>query len=166
MEINNTPQIAETLHNDLEYENLWKVHTGNKKPQQLSAGFARGTQLGVKMSPQVKRIGCSNLKMLIEGDKLLISDFDTYSELTTFVQDKNSFVIETTGENMGVMQLIGVATLILIKKIANKENYQNYLTIIDELYGDKIERTSKAYFLGWFVQNNNTITNYIDGIKQ
>jgi hypothetical protein len=83
-----------------------------------------------------------------------------------YVQDKNSFVIETTGENMGMMQLIGVATLILIKKIANKENYQNYLVIIDELYGDKIERTSKAYFLGWFIQNNNTITKYIDGIKQ
>ena len=65
VEINNTPQIADTLHADLEYENLWKVFTGNKKPQQLSAGFARGVQLGLKMSPQVKKIGTSNLKTLI-----------------------------------------------------------------------------------------------------
>jgi hypothetical protein len=106
VEINNTPQIADTLHNDLEYENLWKVFTGNKKPQQLSAGFARGIQLGLKMSPQVKRIGCSNLKMMIEGDKLLINDFDTISELTTFVAEKNSFAAEEGANDDLVMSLV------------------------------------------------------------
>jgi len=106
VEINNTPQIAEILHAELEYENLWKVFTGNKKPQQLSAGFARGVQLGLKMSPQVKRIGCSNLKMLIEGDKLVIQDFDTISELTTFVQDKNSFAAEEGANDDLVMTTV------------------------------------------------------------
>lgn len=91
VEINNNPQVADFIHSDLEYENLLKVFTGNKKPQQLSAGFARGIQMGLKMSPQVKSVGCSNLKTLIEGDKLTISDFDTYSELTTFEQHKTSF---------------------------------------------------------------------------
>lgn len=106
VEINNTPQIAEILHAELEYENLWKVFTGNKKPQQLSAGFARGVQLGLKMSPQVKRIGCSNLKMLIEGDKLQINDFDTISEMTTFVQDKNSFAAEEGANDDLVMTTV------------------------------------------------------------
>jgi hypothetical protein len=106
VEINNTPQIAEILHAELEYENLWKVFTGNKKPQQLSAGFARGVQLGLKMSPQVKRIGCSNLKMMIEGDKLQINDFDTISELTTFVQDKNSFAAEEGANDDMVMTTV------------------------------------------------------------
>jgi len=106
VEINNTPQIAEILHAELEYENLWKVFTGNKKPQQLSAGFARGVQLGLKMSPQVKRIGCSNLKMLIEGDKLQVNDFDTISELTTFVQDKNSFAAEEGANDDLVMTMV------------------------------------------------------------
>jgi hypothetical protein len=106
VEINNTPQVAETLHSDLEYENVWKVFTGNKKPQQLSAGFARGIQMGLKMSPQVKRIGCSNLKALIEGDKLIINDFDTYSELTTFVAQKNSFAAEDDANDDLVMSLV------------------------------------------------------------
>ena len=79
---------------DFEYENLLKVFTGNKKPQQLSAGFARGIQLGVKMSPQVKKIGCANLKTLIEGNKLIVNDFNTYSEYTTFVANKTSFAAE------------------------------------------------------------------------
>jgi hypothetical protein len=106
VEINNTPQIADTLHADLEYENLWKVFTGNKKPQQLSAGFARGVQLGLKMSPQVKKIGTSNLKTLIEGDKLLINDFTTYSELTTFVENKNTFAAEQGANDDLVMGLV------------------------------------------------------------
>lgn len=94
VEINNNPQVAELIHQDFEYENLLKVFTGNKKPQELSAGFARGIQMGLKMSPQVKKIGCSNLKTLIEGNKLIINDFDTYSELTTFVANKTSFAAE------------------------------------------------------------------------
>ena len=109
VEINNTPQVADILHNELEYENLWKVFTGNKKPQQLSAGFARGVQLGLKMSPQVKRIGCANLKMLVEGDKMVINDFDVISELTTFVQDKNSFSAEEGSNDDLVMCLVTFA---------------------------------------------------------
>ena len=124
VEINNTPQIADTLHIELEYENLWKVFTGNKKPQQLSAGFARGIQLGIKMSPQVKRIGCSNLKTLIEGDKLLINDFDTYSELTTFVAKKNSFEAEDDATDDLAMTLVlfgWVTTQKYFKEIVNHD---------------------------------------------
>jgi len=106
VEINNNPQVADSLHADFEYENLWKIFTGNKKPQQLSAGFARGIQMGLKMSVQVKAIGCSNLKTLIEGDKLVINDFDTYSELTTFVQQKNTFKAEEGANDDTVMTLV------------------------------------------------------------
>ena len=106
VEINNNPQVADTLHQDLEYENLLKIYTGNKKPQQLSGGFARGVQMGLKMSPQVKAIGCSNLKTLIESDKLQINDFTTYSELTTFVQQKNTFKAEEGTNDDMVMSLV------------------------------------------------------------
>jgi hypothetical protein len=124
VEINNTPQVADIIHQDLEYENLWKVFTGNKKPQQLSAGFARGIQLGVKMSPQVKRIGCSNLKTLIEGDKLIINDFDTISELTTFVAQKNSFAAEDGANDdmvMGLVMFGWITTQKYFKEIVNHD---------------------------------------------
>lgn len=106
VEINNNPQVADFIHADLEYENLLKVFTGNKKPQQLSAGFARGIQMGLKMSPQVKQVGCSNLKTLIEGDKLIIQDFDTYSELTTFEQYKTSFAAAEGANDDMAMTLV------------------------------------------------------------
>jgi hypothetical protein len=98
VEINNNPQVADIIHQDFEYENLWKIFTGNKKPQQLSSGFGRGVQMGLKMSVAVKRVGCSNLKTLVESNKLLIPDFDTLSELTTFTANKTSFAAED-GEN-------------------------------------------------------------------
>ena len=45
--------------------------------QVLGGGFSgRGNQLGLRMTKGTKKIGTSNLKSLIEGDKLLISDFD------------------------------------------------------------------------------------------
>jgi hypothetical protein len=124
VEINNNPQVADSLHADFEYENLWKIFTGNKQPQQLSSGFARGIQMGLKMSPQVKKIGCANLKTLIEGDKLLIRDFDTYSELTTFVADKQSFKAEEGANDdlvMGLVMFSWLTTQKYFKEIVNHD---------------------------------------------
>lgn len=106
VEINNTPQIADTLHQDLEYENLIKIETGNKKAQAMGTGFGRGIQMGLKMSTQVKRIGCSNLKTLIENNKLIINDFDTISQLTTFIQKHNSFQADEGANDDIVMTLV------------------------------------------------------------
>ena len=106
VEINNNPQIAETLHTDLEYENVIKVITGNKKAQQISAGFGRGVQMGVRMTPLVKRVGCSNLKTLIESDKLIINDFDTIAELTTFVAGRSTFEADDGANDDMVMTLV------------------------------------------------------------
>ncbi len=124
VEINNNPQVADSLHADFEYENLWKIFTGNKQPQQLSSGFARGIQMGLKMSPQVKKIGCANLKTLIEGDKILIKDFDTYSELTTFVADKQSFKAEEGANDdlvMGLVMFSWITTQKYFKEIVNHD---------------------------------------------
>ena len=124
VEINNNPQVADIIHQDLEYENLWKIFTGNKKPQQLHSGFGRGVQMGVKMSPAVKRVGCSNLKTLIEGDKLQVVDFDTISELTTFVANKTSFAAEGDANDDMAMTLVlfaWAATQKYFKEIVNHD---------------------------------------------
>ena len=62
--------------------------------QKISAGFKKNSKLGVKMTNQIKSIGCSNLKSLVEADKLIIQDFDTISELTSFVASHSSFSAE------------------------------------------------------------------------
>jgi len=94
IEVNNTPQVADVLIEDLGYENVFRVKSGNKKAQQVCLQWGKNTASGVKMTPLVKRIGCSMLKTLIENDKLVINDFETISELTTFVQEGPSYKAE------------------------------------------------------------------------
>ena len=85
-------QVASIIQFDLEYQNLLMCAMRGRAGQVMGSGFSGGrAQLGVKMSKTVKKIGCSNLKALIEEDKLLISDYETIAELTTFVQKKDSF---------------------------------------------------------------------------
>jgi hypothetical protein len=88
-------QVADIIQFDLEYENLLMVAMRGRAGQQLGQGFSgKKTQLGVKMSTAVKQVGCSNLKALIEEDKLIISDYDTIAELTTFIVKGQSFSAE------------------------------------------------------------------------
>jgi len=83
-------QVADIIHNDLEYENMIWVGSNNKYGQVLSSSGKNAT-LGVRTTLPVKRIGCSTLKSLIEENKLLIFDTDIISEFSTFVESKNSF---------------------------------------------------------------------------
>jgi hypothetical protein len=88
-------QVADIIQFDLEYENLLMAAMRGRAGQQLGQGFSgKKTQLGVKMSSAVKQVGCSNLKALIEEDKLVIPDYDTIAELTTFIVKGQSFAAE------------------------------------------------------------------------
>ncbi|AOO18386.1 terminase large subunit [Cyanophage S-RIM12_Sn_31_0910] len=88
-------QVADIIQFDLEYENLLMAAMRGRAGQQLGQGFSgKKTQLGVKMSSAVKQVGCSNLKALIEEDKLLIPDYETIAELTTFIVKGQSFAAE------------------------------------------------------------------------
>ena len=63
--------------------------------QVVGQGFSgKKTQLGVKMSKTVKKVGALNLKTIVEGDKLIFNDYEIISELTTFIQKNNSFEAE------------------------------------------------------------------------
>ena len=88
-------QVADIIQFDLEYENLLMCAMRGRAGQVVGQGFS-GTkvQLGVKMSTTVKKTGCSNLKQLIEDDKLIFRDYDIMAELTTFIQKKQSWEAE------------------------------------------------------------------------
>ena len=88
-------QGASILFYDLEYENLLMVAMRGRAGQIVGSGFSGvKTQLGVKMSTTTKKVGCSNLKTLVEEDKLVFMDYNIISELTTFIQKKQSFEAE------------------------------------------------------------------------
>ena len=79
-------QVADTLQYDLEYDNLIMVNQRGRSGQIAGTGFSgRQSQLGLRTTKAVKKIGCSNLKTLIAHDKLIIQDFDIISELSTYI---------------------------------------------------------------------------------
>ena len=85
-------QVATTLQYDLEYDNLIMASMRGRAGQILGGGFSGGrAQLGVRTTKAVKRIGCSNLKQLIEDNKLIIEDLDIISELSTYIVKGQSF---------------------------------------------------------------------------
>jgi len=88
-------QVASILQYDLEYQNLLMCSMRGRDGQIVGQGFSGNkTQLGVKMSKTVKKVGSLNLKTMIEEDKLMFCDYDIISELTTFISKSNSFEAE------------------------------------------------------------------------
>jgi len=107
-------QVASILNYDLEYQNVLMCSMRGRAGQIVGQGFSgKKTQLGVKMSKTVKKVGCLNLKTLIEEDKLLIKDYDIISELTTFIQKHNSFEAEEGCNDDLAMCLVIYAWLVL-----------------------------------------------------
>ena len=85
-------QIAEALQFELEYDNLLMTTQRGRAGQILGAGFSgRGSGFGVKMTKQIKKIGCANIKTLIESDKVLIQDFNIIEEMSTFIRKGQSW---------------------------------------------------------------------------
>jgi len=88
-------QVASIIQYDLEYQNLLMCSMRGRAGQIVGQGFSgKKTQLGVKMSKTVKKVGSLNLKTLIEENKLIFSDYEIISELTTFISKSNSFEAE------------------------------------------------------------------------
>jgi len=88
-------QVASIMHYDLEYDNILMAAMRGRAGQVVGTGFSgKKSQLGVRMTAAVKKLGCSNLKTMMEDDKLLTTDYEIISELTTFAQKGNSFEAE------------------------------------------------------------------------
>lgn len=138
VEVNSSEQVAHILYNDYEYENMIMVNrTANG--QVISGGFGGGkTQFGVVTDKKVKRIGCSNFKSLVEEKKLHITDADIISEISTFIQVKNSFAADDGYHDDLVMPLVlfsWAMTNPYIKELSNinirQVMYENQMKAIE-----------------------------------
>jgi len=107
IETNSSEQVAHILHNELEYGNLVFVNRSTKTGQVVSGGFGGGkTQLGVNTDKRVKRIGCFTFKSLLEEKKLLVFDADVISEISTFIQVRDSYQADEGYHDDLVMPLV------------------------------------------------------------
>jgi len=92
VEINdNGQQIADILHHDYEYEHIIFTSVKGRAGQVIGGGFSSSVQRGVRTTKQVKRIGCSTAKTMIEKEKIKLHDFNLINELSTFIQKGTSY---------------------------------------------------------------------------
>lgn len=99
-------QVADMLAGDLDCDGVIRVVNKPGKGQSIGFGIGSKIQNGLKTSPATKRIGCADLKTLIESDKLIITDGPTAKEFLTFVSDNQSFSAEEGKHDDCVMSLV------------------------------------------------------------
>jgi len=136
VEINDVgQQVAETLHFDLEYENILMCSMHGRAGQKVGGGFGKNNQLGIRTSKQLKRIGCATLKEMIETDKLIIPDFETIAELTTFSSKHNSYEAEEGSHDDLAM------TLVIFSWLVQQQYFKDMtdLDIRQQMYKDQME---------------------------
>jgi hypothetical protein len=99
-------QVSEILHYEFEVETLMHTESAGRAGKRISGGFGKSTDKGIRTTKSVKAIGCNMLKMLIEQDQVIINDYDTIRELSTFSRKGNSYEAESGCHDDLVMCLV------------------------------------------------------------
>jgi hypothetical protein len=128
-------QVGEMLHSDFEYENVLFTESAGRSGKRISGGFGRGIDKGIRTTKTVKSVGCSILKLLIEQEQLIINDFNTINELSTFSRKLNSYEAESGCHDDLVMCLVLFAWL-------SDQSYFKEITDINTLFKLR-EKTEK-----------------------
>ena len=155
-------QVADTLYYDLEYEHMLSSVIRGRAGQVVTGGFAKDTIFGIKTTPQVKRIGCSTLKTLLEEDKLLLLDFDTISELTTFSVKGKSYQA-TDGANDDL-----VMTLVLFSWVTQQQYFKDLMDqdLRTKMYADRMKQLEEDVLPFGFISDGTEIERFTDGDGQ
>ena len=95
IENNDSGQIVcNGLYYELEYENLYLE------------SMIKLEGIGVRMTTKTKRIGCSNIKDIIEQGKLDVVDAETIIEISSFVGKGKSYQADHNGNDDLMMNLV------------------------------------------------------------
>lgn len=147
-------QIVDILFHDLEYENILSVN--NTNDQVLTTGFSSDKfKRGIRTTRTTKRLGCSNMKTLVEGHKVVLNDFELISELSTFVLHPDGKYGAEEGYNDDLAMC-----LVLFGWLAAQKNFSEYTdnSIRRELIKETEEVIDRDLlpigFFGSFVDEN------------
>lgn len=117
-------EICDILYYDYEYINVVQTESAGTLGKKISQGFGgKRTERGVRTTTRVKNFGCSLLKMLVEGDQLIINDAETIEELSTFSKKNKTYEAEPGKHDDIVMGLV------LFGWMTNQEFFKNYADI-------------------------------------
>lgn len=102
-------QVSGIIFEEYEYENMLLTENNGREGKRLLsgvAGFNGKADKGIRTTKSVKSIGCSMIKLLVEQNQLIINDFETIRELSTFSQKGTSYEAEPGNHDDLVMCLV------------------------------------------------------------
>lgn len=99
-------QVAEILHYEFEVDTLLFTESGGRHGKRISGGFGKRSDKGIRTTKSVKSVGCNMLKMMVEQNQLIINDFLTINEMSTFSRKGMSYEAESGCHDDLVMCLV------------------------------------------------------------
>jgi len=154
-------QVVESLTYELGYENVLRTKSMGRAGWTLSNDTG-GSKLGVTTSHSVKTKGCSNLKSLVETNRLIVEDYDIFVEMTTFTR-KSDTVGSTFAAEPGTND--DLIMCMVLFSWAVMSDYWKEMTNIDvakAVYEEKVdeaEEDDEGLPLGFArINNSETIT--------
>lgn len=159
-------QVSEILHYEFEVETLMHTESAGRAGKRISGGFGKSTDKGIRTTKSVKSIGCNMLKMLIEQEQLIINDYDTIRELSTFSRRGNSYEAESGNHDDLVMCLVlfgwlsdqtffreitDINTMNKLKQRNEDEMLENLLPVgFNNMMDEDSELMGERDFRNWF----------------
>lgn len=129
IEVNLGSQVVNILNQDLEYENVIMTRQTGRKGTVVGNNPGQ-SRLGIKTTKITKRIGCANIKSIVEENKIILNDYDIINELSTYVVDGTSYNAEEGYHDDLVMCLVMFAWLIqqnYFKDVSNTDIRQRLM---------------------------------------
>jgi hypothetical protein len=134
--------VADSLFYEYEIETMISTKMKNNE-EQITEGR---TSPGIKQTKKTKTIGCTSLKSLIETDILIINDFNTVRELSTFVRKPNGAYSADNGQTDDIaMTLVLFAWAVRQDYFEEITNLTNLKESLRKEYLDKQESEHTAF---------------------
>ena len=99
-------QVTDLLHHEFECETMLLTEHAGRSGKRLSTGFSKNADKGIRTTKTVKSLGCNMIKMLIEQNQIIINDFDTINEFSTFSRKGQTYQAESGRHDDLVMGLV------------------------------------------------------------
>ena len=131
--------VATTLQNEIEYENVLSTSFQGMQGQRLGSGFGKSIRSAVFMSKKIKMVACNSLKSLIMNDRLIIQDFTTVQELSTFVRKGQTWVADEGSHEDPVMSLVVFAWACQEPYFKDLTDHNLRVEVENSMMGDVLE---------------------------
>lgn len=153
VEINDVgAQIADELYYTYEVEEMFWTKSGDKLGKKGADPYP-----GIRTTKKTKRIGCANLKDIIEKQQLIVNDQKMISELSTFIQSKSGSYEADEGFNDDA-----VTTLWLFAWVCTQPWFIDLTNrnMRNQMYLDKIREIDESLTPFGFISDGTEIEDY------